>query len=164
MDSSPGVAITISLVLAIVLSACPVAGAFSIPASGISATGIIAGLPGQADNGNGPGLRVIDGNSGAKTVHVARGDVLLVHFIENDPNRAWRLSSDGGFKVVSDVVLQTYPARHDFRIKVARSGEIRFSQVDSRDGYVIDTFVVRVIADQEKPGASSLEAHLFRAR
>ena len=159
MDTSPGAVITISLVLAIVLSACPASGAFSFPADGMDVTGIIAGVPGPTDNGSVSGLHVIDESSRGKTVHAASGDMLLVKLKEYDPNRAWHFSSEDGFKVVSDVVLQSYPAQHDFKVRVLRPGDLRFQKIDSRDGSVIDTFTVHVAVDRKASGDDSGLAH-----
>jgi hypothetical protein len=159
MDTSPGVAITISLVLAIVLTTCPVTGSLSLPAGGLSATGIIAGVPGAADDVTLARAISVDDSSNGKTVHVASGDAILVQLDEQDPDQTWHYSGDDGFKVVGDVVLQMYPARHDFRVKALRPGDLRFNKVDRRDGYVIDTFTVRVSLDQENPAATPRKTH-----
>jgi hypothetical protein len=158
MDISPGAAITISLVLAIVLSACS-ATVLSLPAGGTVATGIIAGVPGPSDDEALSKVLAIDESSSGKTVHVASGDTLLVKLNERDPNQTWRYSGDDGFKVVSDTVLQTYPARHNFRVKALRPGDLSFTKVDSRDGSVLDTFKVRVVIDKKTSGNGPKRTH-----
>jgi hypothetical protein len=162
MDTSPGAAISISLALAIVLSACPVAGAFSFPAGWAAATDLIAGGPGLQDKGAQPRVRAIDESFNGKTVHVASGDTLLVHLNERNPDQTWHFRGDDSFKVISDVVLEMYPARHDFRVRVYRPGDLRFNKVDRRDGFVIDTFTVRVVLDKDKPDDDSLPSYPLR--
>lgn len=159
MDISPGAAITISLVLAIVLSACSATVVLSLPAGSTVATGIIAGVPGSSDDGALSKVLSIDDSSNGKTVHSADGDTLLVRLNEPDPDQTWRYSGNNGFKVVSDTVLQTDPATHNFRVKALRPGELRFTKVDSRDGFVIDTFTVRVTIDKSTPGSGPKKTH-----
>jgi hypothetical protein len=159
MDTSPGVVITISLALAIVLSACPAAGAFSFPAGETAAAGIIAGGPGPSDNGAQFRVHSIDESSAGKTVRIAGGDLLLVQLNEPDPDQAWHFSGGDGFKVVSDVVLESHPARHNFKVKASRPGDLLFRRVDRRDGYVLDTFVVHVAIEPAKSGDGSRKAH-----
>jgi hypothetical protein len=159
MDISPGAAITISLVLAIVLSACSATVVLSLPAGRTTATGIIAGVPGPADDEIHSKVLAIDDSSNGRTVHIADGDTILVRLNEFDADRTWHYSGDDGFKVVSDTVLQTYPAMHNFRVKALRPGELRFTKVDSRDGFVIDTFSVRVTIDKSTPGGGPKKTH-----
>lgn len=158
MDISPGAAITISLVLAIVLSSCS-AAVLSLPAGRASATGIIAGVPGPSDDEALSKVRAIDDSSNGKTVHIADGDTLLVQLNEYDADRTWRYSGDDGFKVVSDTVLQTYPARHNFRVKALRSGILNFTKIDDRDGFIIDKFTVRVTIDKSTPDSGPRKTH-----
>lgn len=159
MDISPGAALTISLVLAIVLSACSATVILSLPAGRTTATGIIAGGPGLADDEIHLKVLAIDDSSNGKTVHVADGDTLLVKLNEVNPDQTWRYSGDDGFKVISDTVLQTYPAMHNFRVKALRPGDLNFTKVDSRDGFVIDTFTVRVVIDRSTPSGGPKKTH-----
>jgi hypothetical protein len=158
MDISPGAAIAISLVLAILLSACS-ATVLSLPAGSTVATGIIAGIPGPSDDEALGKVRAIDESSRGRTVHIADGETLLVRLNELNPDQTWRYSGDDSFKVVSDTVLQTYPARHTFRVKALRPGDLRFTKVDDRDGFVIDTFTVRVVLDKGQPTGGPRKTH-----
>jgi hypothetical protein len=158
MDVSPGAAITISLVLAIVLSACS-ATILSLPAGRPSATGILAGVPGPSDDGALAKVRAIDEISNGRTAHITNWDTLLVQLNEYDADRTWRYSGDDSFKVISDNVLQTYPARHNFRFKALRSGILNFTKIDDRDGFVIDKFSVRITIDKSTPSIGSKKTH-----
>jgi hypothetical protein len=159
MDISPGAALAISLVLAIVLSACSATVVLSLPAGRTSVTGIIAGVSGPSDHGALSRALSIDDSSNGRTVHVADGGTLLVQLNEVNPDQTWRYSGDDSFKVVSDTVLQSYPARHNFRVKALRPGDLRFTKVDSRDGFLIDTFTVRVVIDKSTPSVSPRKSH-----
>jgi hypothetical protein len=162
MVSPPGFVTVISLVLAILLLISPAAGAFSFPVDRSTAADLVASVPGLSENGALSLARSIDENFNGKTVRVADGDILSVQLNERDPDQTWQFSGGDGFKVVSDVVLQTYPARHDFRVKVFRPGDLRFTKIDRRDGSVIDTFKVRVVLDQVKSGNNSHTSHPLR--
>jgi hypothetical protein len=159
MDISPGAVITISLVLAIVLSACSATIVLSLPAGRTATTGMLAGVPGPSDEEIHLKVLAIDDSSNGRTVHIADGDTLLVRLNESNPDQTWRLSADNGFKVVSDTVLQTYPAMHNFRIKALRPGDLNFTKVDSRDGFVIDTFTVKVVIDKSTPSVGPRKTH-----
>jgi hypothetical protein len=164
MVSSPGVAIVISLVLALVLLVSPVTGAFSFPAGWSAAADLVAGAPGLADNGAQSRVKAIDESFNGKTVRVASGDVLLVQLNEPNPDQTWHFRGDDSFKVISDVVLEMFPARHDFRVKVYRPGDLRFAKVDRRDSFVIDTFTVHVALDKGKPDDDSRTSHPLRMK
>jgi hypothetical protein len=162
MDSSSGVASVISLVLAIVLLISPATSAFSFSACGSAAADPVAGVPGLPDNSAQSPAQSIDESFNGKTVRVADGEILGVQLNERDPDQTWQFGGGEGFKVVSDVVLQTYPARHDFRVRVYRPGDIRFTKIDRRDGFVIDTFHVRVVIDRAESGNNSRRSHPLR--
>lgn len=162
MDVSSGTALIISLLLAIVLSVCPVTGVFSFPADWSVAADAVTGSPAQSDSGVQSSVKTVDESFNGKTVRVASGDTLLVQLSESNPDQTWRFDGGNGFKVVSDVVLQTYPARHDFRVSVSRTGDLRFTKIDRRDGFVIDTFHVRVVIEQAGSGNKSRRSHPLR--
>jgi hypothetical protein len=164
MVTSPGADTVISLVLAIVLSASPAAGALSFPAGWMASTDLFAGVPGLADKGTQSRVQAIDESFNGKTVHVASGDTLLVQLNERNPDQTWHFRGDDSFKVISDVVLEMFPARHDFRVKVYRPGELRFDKVDRRDSFVIDTFTVHVALDKGKPDDDSRTSHPLRMK
>jgi hypothetical protein len=162
MNASPGIALITPFLLAIVLSACPAAGGFSFPADGSVAADAVIGSPAQSDSGVQSSVKTVDESFNGKTVHVASGDTLLVQLNEHNPDQTWHFDGSNGFKVVSDVVLQTYPARHDFRLSVSRPGNLRFTKIDRRDGFVIDTFSVRVVLDEAGSGSTPRRSHPLR--
>ncbi len=162
MDRSPGNAIIISLALAMALSACPVAYAYSLPSGWMAESGLVAGVPGLSDDT--PASRQvhpIDENFDGRTVRIASGDVLLVKLREYD-QQSWHFIDDNGFSLISDVVLQTYPEQHSFRVKAYRPGELHFKLVDRNNGSVIDTFSVTVVFDSKKPADKRTTSHPLR--
>jgi hypothetical protein len=75
-----------------------------------------------------------------KTFEAAQGDTLKVTLLETDPHQAWRLASTDSVQPVSDVVLESYPAQHQFTLRATASGPVRFNMVDDRNGNIVKTF------------------------
>jgi|AGTN01.1.fsa_nt_gi hypothetical protein len=163
MDRSPGNVIIISLMLATAFSTCTVAYAYSLPSGRTAEPGLIASVPGSSDDA--PAARqvhAIDDSFNGRIVRVAPGDVLLVKLREYDSEQSWRFIDDNGFSLISDVVLQTYPEQHSFRVKASRPGELNFDLIDRNNGSVIDTFSVTVVFDSKKSADKRTMPHPLR--
>jgi hypothetical protein len=75
-----------------------------------------------------------------KTFEAAQGDTLKVTLLETDAHQAWGLASTDNVQLVNDVVLETYPAQHQFTLRATASGPVRFNMVDDRNGNIAQTF------------------------
>ena len=79
-----------------------------------------------------------------KYVHVKKGDIITVRLEENDPTVTWHFKGTGSFIPIDDTSTGTSPAIHRFRIKAMGSGLLSFDKTDSRDGIVIDTYLLHM--------------------
>lgn len=159
MSSSPGAAIIISLVLAIALSATPVTCAMSFPQVWPTSADLFAGGPVLQDNAVSSKVTVIDESFNGRTIQAARGETLLVQLSERDIDRTWHFDGGSSFSLTGDAILEMYPARHDFRVKVLGPGDLRFKKIDRRDGFVVDTFSVTITLKESKPEKDSTKSY-----
>ena len=161
MTTSPGIVTIISIIMAMALLAVPAAIATSSPPGGPTEAGIVASDTGFRDisGSQPPKVTAIDESFNGNTVRVARGDTLLVQLPERETYKTWQFDGGSAFKVIGDTVLETYPMRHDFRVKVLGPGDLRFKKIDRRDGFTIDTFSVKIAMKEGKPGKGTSDAY-----
>ncbi len=91
-----------------------------------------------------PGLTVTELSS-VDFIVVAPGDIINVSLTEADPHLNWEFAVGDGVQYIGNSLLETYPVRHLFKLKVNNSCIVRFKMMDERDGKAIKTFDVRLI-------------------
>ena len=148
MSTSPGAAVlALLLVISLLAIACAASVAYS---QGLASDGPINRNKTISDDDNG------------KTIHAARGDVLIVQLKETDPAQAWHYTGKGSFAIVGDRAREPEVSRHDFRAKVLGPGDLSFAMVDSRDGFVIGNFSVHVFLEEQSAGSKAMPYPLYR--
>jgi len=75
----------------------------------------------------------------------ARGDTINVSLAETDPHLNWEYAGGDGVQYPGNSLIETYPVRHLFKLKVNSSGTVRFKMIDDRDGRVVKAFDVNLV-------------------
>lgn len=153
MKRSAGAAIVlILLVSALLTTISPAYAKFSFPVLGSVHVGsIVAGDKVQSDDTPPSRNLAIDESYNGKSFSAFKNEMLIVQLKETDPAQSWHYTGKGSFTIVGDTVLESYPALHDFRVKVRGPGDLMFAKVDSRSGDVIERFGVHVVIREPKP-------------
>ncbi|OPY30237.1 MAG: hypothetical protein A4E28_00352 [Methanocella sp. PtaU1.Bin125] len=126
--------------------------AFSFPVLGpVHVGSIAAGDKVQSDDMPPPGNRAVGEGDNGRSFSADRGEVLIVHLKETDPAQSWRYTGQGSFSIIDETVLESYPAVHDFRVRVKGPGDLMFAKVDSRSGDVVERFGVHVVIREPGP-------------
>jgi hypothetical protein len=153
MKRSPGVVIVlILLVSALSITISPAHAIFSFPVFG-SAPLISGTIGSKAQSDDTPPQRsiAIGDSYNGKSFGAQKGEVLVVQLKETDPAQSWRYTGQGSFTIIGDTMLESYPALHDFRVRVRGPGDLMFAKVDSRSGDVVERFGVHVVIEEPKP-------------
>ncbi len=90
-----------------------------------------------------PGLTVTE-LSDVDFIVAARGDTINVSLMETDPRLNWEYAGGYGIQYLGNSLIETYPVRHLFKLKINSSGIVRFKMLDDRDGRVVKTFEVKL--------------------
>jgi hypothetical protein len=153
MRRSPGAAIIVLLIAAaLFLTASPTQAIFSFPVLGsVPVSSDTIGSKAQPDDTPPSRNLAIDESYNGKSFSAFKNEMLIVQLKETDPAQSWHYTGKGSFTIISDTVLESYPALHDFRVKVRGPGDLMFAKVDSRSGDVIERFGVHVVIAEPKP-------------
>lgn len=153
MKGPSGTAFVLILLSAVLTSAAaPGVATFSFPVLGNVYAGSVATADmAQSDMTPPIRSRAIDESDNGKSFGADKGEVLIVHLKETDPAESWRYTGQGSFTIIDETVLESYPAVHDFRVRVKGPGDLMFAKVDSRTGDVIERFGVHVVIREPGP-------------
>ncbi len=84
---------------------------------------------------------------------VARpGDIINVSLVETDPHLNWEFMGGVSVQYIGNSLLETYPVRHLFKLKVNNSCIVRFKMTDDRDGKAIKTFELSLVVSRPLSG------------
>jgi hypothetical protein len=153
MKRSPGIfIILILLVSAMAATISPAHALFSFPVfSPVSENSTSIDSKAQSDD-VAPSRSIAIGESyNGKSFGAQKGEVLVVQLKETDPAQSWHYTGQGSFTIIGDTMLESYPALHDFRVRVRGPGDLMFAKVDSRSGDVVERFGVHVVIEEPKP-------------
>ena len=92
----------------------------------------------------------LDEGDDGRTILVPRGETIIVRLRESVPGERWHFEGGKQFRLLDEVIRESYPAQHAFRVKALGSGDLVFRKTADRSGVVLDTFRVRVKA-RERP-------------
>ena len=91
-----------------------------------------------------PGLTVTE-LSDTDFIVAVPGDMINVSLAETDPHLNWEFVEGDGVQYMGNSLRETYPVRHQFKLKVNNSCTVRFKMIDDRDGKAINTFEVSLV-------------------
>jgi hypothetical protein len=92
----------------------------------------------------------LDEGDDGRSLQVPKGERITVRLSETNPGESWQFKGGGQFRLLDEVVRESCPAQHVFRVKALGSGDLVFRKTADRSGVVLDTFRVRVKA-RERP-------------
>lgn len=153
MKRSPGAVIVLILIMsALTAIISPAQALFSFPVLGSAPVGSVAiGSKAQSEDMAPSRYMAIDESYNGKSFGAFKNEVLIVQLKETDPAQSWHYTGQGNFKIVGDTVLESFPALHDFRVKVRGPGDLMFAKVDRRSGDVIERFGVHIVIREPEP-------------
>lgn len=153
MKRSPGTVIILILLVSALLAAVSHAHAlFSFPVLGpVHGSSFTADSKGQPDDTPPSRSLAIDDSYNGKSFGAFKNEVIVVQLKETDPAQSWRYTGQGSFTIIDDTVLESFPALHDFRVKVRGPGDLMFAKVDTRSGDVVERFGVHVVIREPEP-------------
>ncbi len=86
-----------------------------------------------------PGLTVTE-LTDTDFIVAKQGDIINVSLAETDPHLNWEFMGGDGVQYIGNSLLETYPVRHLFKLKVNNSSIVRFKMIDDRGGMAVKTF------------------------
>ena len=97
---------------------------------------------------------VLTESDNGRTIRVAPGTIISVQLKESEAE-AWHFQGQGNFRLLDDVVLESYPAMHSYRIKINGPGDLTFVKSDSRTGRTMGTYLAHVVTAEKAGQAKS---------
>jgi hypothetical protein len=91
-----------------------------------------------------PGLAVTE-LTGTDYVVAARGDIFNVSLMETDPRLNWEFIGGEGVYYMGNSLIETYPVRHNFKLKANYTCAVLFKMIDDRDFHTVKTFKVNLV-------------------
>ncbi|MGA9141173.1 MAG: hypothetical protein WBZ29_13180 [Methanocella sp.] len=153
MKRSWGAVIVLILLLsAVLVTIGPAHALFSFPVFGsVPLNSVSIDNKAQSDDvALSRSIAIGEGYNG-KSFGAQKGEVLVVQLKETDPAQSWHYTGQGSFAIIDETVLKSFPALHDFRVRVRGPGDLMFAKVDSRSGDVVERFGVHVVIEEPKP-------------